>query len=191
MTAVAKDQSYYTYADVLEWAEDVRAEIIDGDLYMMADPLTIHQDILGILFVRLFTFLEGKPCRAYVAPFGVRFSPRLDNSDNTHVEPDITVVCDRSKISERGCYGAPDLIIEILSPSTAYVDLTVKFDLYQRAGVREYWIVDPERRLVHVHLLHEGRYTTTTCDETGTAAVHVLPGCVINLKEVFLIGTGV
>jgi Uma2 family endonuclease len=185
MVAEAKDQSPYTYADVLGWADDVRAEIIDGELYMMADPSTTHEIIKRELYIPLCNFLRGKPCQAFDAPFGVRPFAKRDNSDNTHVEPDITVICDESKISERGCYGAPDLIIEILSPSTARVDLMVKFDLYQRIGVREYWIVDPERRLVHVHHLTNGAYTTTTYDETGAVAVHVLPGCVINLNEVF------
>ncbi|GHV30672.1 hypothetical protein AGMMS4952_18030 [Spirochaetia bacterium] len=185
MDAAMKEQAYYTYTDVLGWADDVRAEIIDGECYQMADPSTTHEIIKRELYFQLLIFLKGKPCQAFDAPFGVRPYPKRDNSDKTHVEPDITVICDKSKISERGCYGAPDLIIEILSPSTARTDLLVKFNLYQRIGVPEYWIVDPERRLVHVHLLHEGRYTTTTCDETGTVAVGVLPGCSINLNEVF------
>jgi Uma2 family endonuclease len=185
MTALAQEQEYYTYADVLEWDESVRAEIIDGELYMMAEPLTVHQDIHRELFLSIGNFLKGKPCTVYSAPFGVRFYPRLDNSDDTHVEPDITVICDQSRISERGCKGAPDLIIEILSPSTIRLDEKIKFRLYQRAGVREYWIVDPERRLVRVHILTNGSYVTTTYDDTDTIEVSVLPGCVINLKEVF------
>ena len=185
MNVAMKEQAYYTYADVREWADDVRAEIIDGEFYQMADPSTTHEIIKRELYFQLLSFLRGKPCQAFDAPFGVRPYPKRDNSDRTHVEPDITVICDESKISDRGCYGAPDLIIEILSPSTVLVDLMVKFDLYQRIGVPEYWIVDPERRLVHIHLLVNGVYTTSTYDETGTVAVHVLPGCVINLGEVF------
>ncbi|GHV74583.1 hypothetical protein AGMMS49940_18850 [Spirochaetia bacterium] len=185
MVAVEKEESQYTYADVREWADDVRAEIIDGEFYQMADPSTRHEIIKREIYFPILSFLRGKTCQAFDAPFGVRPYPKKDNSDKTHVEPDIIVICDESKISERGCYGAPDLIIEILSPSTARVDLLVKFNLYQKIGVREYWIVDGERRLVHVHLLVNDVYTTATYDETGTIAIHVLPGCVIDLSEVF------
>ncbi|GHV28264.1 hypothetical protein AGMMS4952_11490 [Spirochaetia bacterium] len=185
MTAALKEQPVYTYADVLEWEEDVHAEIIDGEFYMMAEPSTIHQIISRELFVRIYTFLKGKPCQAFYAPFGVRPDPKWDNSDTTSVQPDILVICDESKISERGCHGAPDFIIEILSPSTSHVDLEVKFELYQRIGVREYWIVDPKLRRVSVHLLTNGAYTTTTYHDTDTVGVSVLPGCTINLKEVF------
>ncbi|GHV75181.1 hypothetical protein AGMMS49942_00020 [Spirochaetia bacterium] len=185
MTAVLKEETVFTYADVLEWDDDVHAEIIDGEIYMMAEPLTVHQDILRELYVPICNFLKGKPCKAYCAPFGVRPEPKWDNSDKTRVQPDITVICDESKIADRGCHGAPDFIIEILSPSTSQVDLKVKFELYQRIGVREYWIVDPKLRRVYVHLLSNGAYTTTTYDDTGTVGVKVLPGCIINLKEVF------
>ena len=188
MTAAAlKEQTAdtYTYADVLEWDDDVRAEIIDGELYMMAGPGITHQAILRELFVPLCVFLKGKPCQAICAPFDVRPEPKWDNSDSTCVEPDIMVICDASKIRERGCYGAPDFIIEILSPSTSRIDRMVKFELYQRIGVREYWIVDPKLRQVSVHLLTKGRYTTTTYTEHDTIEVRVLPGCVISLAEVF------
>jgi Uma2 family endonuclease len=185
MTALAKERAYYTYADVLEWDDDVHAEIIDGEIYMMAEPLTIHQDIHRGLFLVIGNFLRGKPCTVYSAPFGVRPEPKWDNSDTTRVQPDITVICYKSKIAERGCHGAPDFIIEILSPSTSSLDLEVKFALYQRIGVREYWIVDPKFRRVSVHLLTKGIYTTTAYDDTESVEVHVLSGCVINLNEVF------
>jgi Uma2 family endonuclease len=185
MNAVLKEETVYTYADVLEWDDDVWAEIIDGELYMMAEPLTVHQIISRELFLTIGNFLKGKPCQVFSAPFGVRPEPKWDNSDKTRVQPDITVICDESKIAERGCHGAPDFIIEILSPSTSQVDLKVKFELYQRIGVREYWIVDPKLRQVYVHLLTNGAYTTTTYNETDTVGVKVLPGCIINLKEVF------
>ena len=176
---------YYTYADVLEWDESIRAEIIDGDLYMMAPPDTSHQDISREIFVRFCNFLKGKTCRAYSAPFGVRLFPKKNLSDDTFVEPDIIVVCDKNKIDKRGCNGAPDLIIEVLSPSTARHDQMVKFRLYQKAGVREYWIVDGENRVLYVHILENGNYVTTVYDETEEVPVSVLPGCIIPLKEVF------
>ncbi|MDR1931698.1 MAG: Uma2 family endonuclease, partial [Spirochaetales bacterium] len=120
--AQEKEESHYTYADYLEWGEDVRAEIIDGEVFMMSPPLRAHQGILGNLFFKLAAFLEGKPCEVYPAPFGVRLFPKNDFSDDTVLEPDIVVVCDLSKLDDRGCNGAPDLIIEILSPSNARHD---------------------------------------------------------------------
>ena len=186
MSTAFKEEVHYTYADVLEWHESVRAEIIGGDIFMMAPPTTEHQEISREIFVRLCNFLRGKTCSAYAAPFGVRLFPKKDLSDDTLVEPDIVVVCDKSKIDKRGCNGAPDMVVEILSPSSARNDQMVKFRLYQRAGVKEYWIVDGENRVVHVHILRDGNYITAVYDESDEVPVSVLPGCVIPLKEVFL-----
>jgi Uma2 family endonuclease len=180
-----KERPVYTYADMCEWDEDFRAEIIDGELYMMATPMRLHQDISGELFGQLRDFLKGKSCKVYTAPFGVRLFPRADQSDDTVVEPDITVVCDPSKLDEYGCNGAPDLIIEILSPSTARYDRVLKFRKYLEAGVREYWIVYPDEKTVDVHILDNDRYVTTTYDGTDEAPVSALAGCVITLKDVF------
>jgi Uma2 family endonuclease len=175
----------YTYADVLDWDESVRAEIIDGEIYMMSPPATSHQWISRELFIQLCLFLQGKPCQAFAAPFGVRLFPKKDLSDDTFVEPDIVVICDSAKLDERGCNGAPDLIIEILSPSTTRKDQKVKFRKYQEAGVREYWIADPENAMVYVHILNGNQYTTKVYDETDEVPVTILPGCVIKLREVF------
>jgi Uma2 family endonuclease len=183
MLALAEEKAYYTYADALEWDENVRAEIIDGELYMMATPSTVHQEISMELSVQLGNFLRGKPCKAFAAPFGVRLFPRDDLSDDTVVDPDIVVICDQSKIDKRGCNGAPDLVIEILSPSNGRHDLVLKFNKYLEAGVREYWIVDPEEKAIQVHLLDNGRYITHMYDRT--APVQILPGCVIDLSAVF------
>jgi Uma2 family endonuclease len=185
MLALAEERTYYTYADILEWDESVRAEIIDGELYMMALPSTFHQEISMELSGQLGNFLKGKPCKAFAAPFGVRLFPREDLSDNTLVEPDIALICDRSKIDERGCNGAPDLIIEILSPSNGRHDLVLKFNKYLEAGVREYWIVDPVEQAVQAHILDNGRYVTNIYDDKAQVPVSVLPGCVIDLPAVF------
>jgi Uma2 family endonuclease len=152
---------------------------------MMSPPSIKYQDISGGLFLQLGNFLKGKPCKVFSAPVGVRLFPKADLSDDTIVLPDIIVVCDRAKLDKQSYNGAPDLVIEILSPSTARHDQTVKFHLYQEVGVREYWTVDPERRLVHVYILNNGNYITTIYDETKEIPVSVLPGCLINLKEVF------
>jgi Uma2 family endonuclease len=179
------EDQYYTYADMLEWDESLRAEIIDGEIYMMAPPAREHQDISGELHGQLWTFLKGKPCKVYPAPFGVRLFPKDDLSDDTVVEPDIVVVCDHSKLDDRGCNGAPDLVIEILSPSNTQRDRIVKFRKYLAAGVREYWVVDPGQKTVEVHILNAVQYVTTVYDAADEAPVSVLPGCSIKLRDVF------
>ncbi len=183
-------EKYYTYADVLEWDESIRAEIINGTLYMMAPPLRIHQEISNALEEQIRDFLKDKPCKMYHAPFGVRLFEEDDDDPkdvDTLVEPDITVVCDQSKLDDYGCKGAPDFIIEILSPSTARHDRFVKLNLYQRAKVREYWIVDPHNQTVEVCLLNaDGKFTVTEIyTPKDTPKVTVLPGCEINLSAVF------
>jgi Uma2 family endonuclease len=178
-----KENPYYTYADYLEWDEDERYEIIDGEAYMMAAPSRIHQEISGNLYYALRSFLEDKPCKVYSAPFSVRLFPQEDGSDDTVVEPDITVVCDPSKLDDQGCNGAPDFVIEIISPSTARQDRIVKFNKYREAGVREYWIADPEEKVVSAYLLKDGHYIAVNYDVT--APVTILPGCMIDLTTIF------
>ncbi|MDR2607515.1 MAG: Uma2 family endonuclease [Treponema sp.] len=180
------DEKYYTYRDYLETDEDYRAEIIDGVVYAMSPPSRYHQDISRNLMIKIANFLEGKPCRVYAAPFGVRLFPKSDLSDDTYFEPDITVVCNPSKLDDRGCNGAPDMIIEIMSPSNRQNDMLVKFRKYLQAGVREYWIVDTEEKTVHVCILDNNQYRVSVYDETQTAPVSVLPGCSIELKPVFI-----
>lgn len=183
-------KKYYTYEDILSWNEDVRAEIIDGELYMMAEPSRIHQYILRQLILRIGNFLEGKTCEIYPAPFGVRLFENDEDTPNkvdTVVEPDISVVCDKKKLDDRGCKGAPDLVIEILSPSNERHDKLVKLNLYQRAKVREYWIVDPRNCIVDVLLPDEnGKLTISEVySRKDKAPITVLPGCVIDLSTVF------
>ena len=153
-----KEKEHYCYADYLEWDDDVRSELIHGNVYMMSPPLTLHQRISRQLFMKFANFLDGKTCEVFVAPFGVRLFPLEDKSDDTVVEPDIIVVCDSSKIDERGCNGAPDLIIEILSPSNRPKERLIKFNLYLEAKVPEYWIVYPENKEIEVNLFDQGRY---------------------------------
>jgi Uma2 family endonuclease len=180
---LAKELPYYTYADYLEWDGEERYEIIDGEAYMPAAPSRIHQEISGNLYYALRSFLEGKPCKVYAAPFSVRLFPVEDGSDDTVVEPDITVVCDPSKLDDRGCKGPPDLVIEIASPSTDRYDRIVKFNKYREAGVREYWIADPEERVIFAYVLKNGEYIAAVYEDTAPAAV--LPGCEIDLASIF------
>ena len=184
----------FTYNDYLNWPEDVRAEIIYGVAYMMGQPSTSHQRIIGRLFNVLSAFLKGKTCEAFIAPFGVRLFPKEDRTDDTVVEPDIVVVCDPSKIDERGCNGAPDLVIEILSPSTKRKDKHLKRELYQKAGVREYWIVSTDDSEIEVRLFENdsikyyGKNESEMPDDEKLpemVPVTVLPGLEIDVKDVF------
>jgi Uma2 family endonuclease len=175
----------YTWADYLEWDETPRMELVDGEAVAMAPPSGPHQGVVGELFYRIRGFLEGKPCKVYPAPYAVRLNPREDGGDDTVFEPDIVVVCDPAKRDKQGCKGPPDLVIEVLSPSTVRHDRIVKFRKYQQAGVREYWIVDPETQSIQACVLENGRYVTFVYDETDIAPVAVLPGCRIALKDIF------
>jgi len=178
----------YTFADILNWDIDARIELIDGMPYMMAPPTTEHQRILMELSYQLRAFLEGKKCQVFPAPFGVRlFSKKEDRPEDETglLEPDITVVCDPGKLDKHGCKGAPDFIVEIISPSSQRRDRLEKYNLYQMAGVREYWIVDPERKLVQAVALEDGRYPLPQVyTATDKAPVSVLEGCVIDLGPV-------
>lgn len=179
----------YTFADCLAWSEPERIEIVAGEAVMMAPPSRAHQEISVALAAQLYNFLEGKRCKVYPAPFGVRlFEEDGDSPDDvdTVVEPDISVVCDSNKLDEHGCKGAPDFIVEILSPSSLRHDRLVKLDLYQRAGVREYWIVDPEYKSVQVFVLDGGLLRANEeYGRDGIARVNVLDGCFIDLGRVF------
>ncbi|MDR1429515.1 MAG: Uma2 family endonuclease [Spirochaetaceae bacterium] len=183
--AEAREDIYYTYKDYLQTDEDYRAEIIDGQIYAMTPPSRYHQGIGRNLLVKIAFFLEDKPYKVYAAPFGVRLFPKNDLSDDTYFEPDITVICDVSKLDKRGCNGPPDMIIEILSPSNPQNDMLIKFRKYLQAGVREYWIVDPDAKTIHVCVLKDNQYRVSVYEETQAAPVSVLPGCVIALKDVF------
>lgn len=178
-----------TYADVLTWDESERIELIYGDPVMMSPPSRSHQEISGALFSKLYNYLLGKKCNVYHAPFGVRlFEREEDNPFNvdTFVEPDLTVVCDPSKLDDAGCKGAPEMVVEILSPSTQRHDRLTKFNLYQRAGVQEYWIVDPVSRTVSVHLLEDGSYhSPAVYTSDSSVPVSVLEDCTIDLTTVF------
>ena len=187
--ALPAEKERYTFADVLAWDDNERAEIINGEAVMMAPPTSTHQEISGELFRQLANYLEGKKCRVYAAPFAVRlFEQDGDTPEDvdTMVEPDISIVCDLGKLDKHGCKGAPDMVVEILSPSTRRHDRLVKLNLYQRARVREYWIVDPDNESVQVFMLDGG--TLKIHEDYGredVAKVNVLDGCFIELSKVF------
>lgn len=180
----------YTFADVLSWDERERVELIYGEAVMMSPPSRIHQKVCGELFRQIANYLEGKQCEVYAAPFGVRpFEQNGDTPDgvDTLVEPDISIVCDKNKLDHHGCKGAPDCVIEVLSPSTQRHDQLVKLDLYQRAAVSEYWIADPQNKTVLVFLLDENGVLklNEVYSRTDVAKVNVLNGCFVELSKVF------
>ena len=138
-----------TAQDYWGLSDSVRAELIDGELWDLASPSRLHQRIVMNLAARLMAHIEGRggDCEVYPAPFAVN----LFADDSCFVEPDVSVVCDHDKLSERGCEGAPDFVCEVVSPSSVGMDYVTKLNLYREAGVREYWIADPARRLVHAY----------------------------------------
>ncbi len=189
MMALPAEEMRYTFADYLTWDEDDHIELIYGYPYMMSSPSTEHQLVSGELFAQLHAYLADKKCRVIAAPYAVRLFEEVSDRPedvNTVVEPDLVVICDPSKMDRRGCKGAPDLVIEILSPSSRRHDRIVKLDLYQRAGVREYWVVNPEDRTVQVMLLKDS-YLLPVEDygREDMAKVNILEDCTIDLSKVF------
>ncbi len=183
MNAVAPAVEHHTYADYLTWPEGVRYELLDGVAYLMAPAPTLdHQEIAGDIYRQLANALDGNPCRPFIAPVDVRL-PKAQEADNlidTVVQPDVLVVCDAAKLDRRGVRGAPDFVVEVLSPGTASHDHVRKRRIYERAGVREYWLVHPIDRMVTVYRLVEGEYGKPDgFDLTGATPVSVLPGVTV------------
>lgn len=144
-----KGKKGYTVDDIEALPDGKRAELIDGEMFMMASPKTVHQELLIQLSIEIALYIRGKKgkCRVLPAPFSVY----IKKDNRNYVEPDISVICDKEKLDDEGCHGAPDWVIEILSPSSRKMDCERKLKLYQETGVREYWIVDPHQETVTVH----------------------------------------
>jgi len=179
MGLALRDHQHHTYGELLTWPEEVRYELIDGSAYLMTPaPTTRHQLVLGELHRQIANALSDTACRVVLAPFDVRL-PKLDEADeeiDTLVQPDLSIICDRRKIDPRGCRGAPDWVIEILSPSTAGHDQVRKLRLYERAGVREFWLVHPVDQVVTLHHLENGAYgRPDVLEMTGSRSSFVLP----------------
>lgn len=185
MPTHAERYAHYTYQDYLTWPDDERWELIDGVPYNMTPaPARIHQEIIVELSRQIANFLQDKDCRIYVAPFDVRL-PKGQESDDaveTVVQPDIAVVCGSEKLDEAGCRGAPDWVIEVLSPSTAAKDQIQKRDVYQRHGVKEYWLVHPMDKTVTVYRLEQNKYGKPDISEIkGQLQVESIEGLAIDL----------
>ena len=185
----------YSYADYLTWADDKRRELFDGFVRMMSGPLTIHSRITANVIGRAWNFIKRRKakCKIFHAPIDVRLPKKGEIADDKIfdvVQPDIVVVCDPSKIDERGIIGAPDLAIEVLSPSNTRLMMSTKFDLYEEAGVKEYWVVYPKSGVTVFLLQDNGKYDRgTTYDivymPDAKIPVHTIEGLKISLKELF------
>ncbi len=180
----------YSYADYYKWKFEERVELIKGKIFKMSPaPNRVHQEVAGHLYRRLGNHLEKSPCRVYIAPFDVRL-PRKSKDDKdilTVLQPDICLVCDPSILDDRGCLGAPDLIIEILSPGNSKKEVKNKYEAYEEAGVKEYWIADPIRQTMQVYLLRDGHFAaqrTLTNEDVVTSTV--VAGFSMNLAELFI-----
>ena len=179
----------YSYADYLKWDFKERVELIVGRLYKMSPaPSPLHQRISMDISGQLWSFLRGKECKVYTAPFDVRLAKKgmADFEIYTVVQPDISVVCDKSKIDGRGCLGAPDIVVEILSPSNNETELNNKYELYQSSGVREYWVVFPdERAVIQYSLVNEQFVGSRPLVSGHVVTSDILPGFKLDLAELF------
>jgi Uma2 family endonuclease len=189
MTVLKRDTHYHTYADYLTWSRSYGDELIDGTAYVREppSPARLHQEIVGELYRQAANALEDRPCRVYVAPFDVRLprSTEEDDQVDTVVQPDVLIVSDLKKLDARGMRGAPDWVAEVLSPSTARYDRTVKLSAYERAGVCEVWLIDPIDRTLAIYQLEAGYYGHATLLELkGQTPLTTVPGVTIDWARV-------
>ena len=189
---INRDDRVYTFGDYKSWPGDERWELIDGIAWNMSPaPSRNHQEAVSQFLRPILNHVEGSACKVYTAPFDVLLPDSPEQRDEdipTVVQPDISVICNRSKLTPMGCTGPPDWIIEILSPYTSRKDMSLKYELYQRHGVREYWVVDPGNRYVHVYLLDRtGRYPADpeVFLRERVVPCTVLEGLVIDLSRIF------
>jgi len=176
-----KFEKHYTYRDYRQWPDDERWELIGGVAYAMSGPSRNHQATSMELGRQIANFLQGNDCQVYMAPLDVFFAPihQMDEDDvDTVVQPDLVVVCESDKLRPNGIWGAPDLVVEILSPSTSRKDQNEKYNLYERSGVKEYWVVDPAGHWIQQYVLGaDGRFgIEVTFEKQGTLECQVLPG---------------
>ncbi|SHM43782.1 Uma2 family endonuclease [Mucilaginibacter sp. OK098] len=179
----------YTYADYLKWTFDERLELIKGKIFKMSPaPGSVHQIISAALSSELYYYLKGKQCRVFSAPFDVRLIRRSANDQDvtTVVQPDICVICDPKKVDVKGCIGSPDIVVEILSPGNNKKELRNKFEVYEEAGVLEYWIINPTEKNLLQYILIGGRFQAArpfTIDDELTTSI--LPGFTLSIDELF------
>ena len=180
---LTKKQGDYTLEDYYAFPEDYRIELIDGVIYNMTSPASAHQLIAGYIYNQLFNHITSKhgDCLPMISPIDVQ----LDCDDKTMVEPDVIVVCDRNKVIKRCVYGAPDFVLEVLSPSTKKKDMIVKLNKYMNAGVREYWMIDPDKKVVSIYDFEHEDYPLI-CGFEDNVTVSILDGqCQIDFREMY------
>ncbi len=179
----------YSYADYLTWQLDEMVEVIKGRLFKMnAAPKRVNQKVSGKVFNKFFTHLEGKKCEVYEAPFDVRLPVKSRKNEDifTVVQPDICVICDKSKLDDAGCIGAPDLIVEILSPGNNRKELKDKYEVYEESGVQEYWIIHPHEQTLLIYTLTDGKYVPSRLFTSGDiVSSECIDGFVLDLTYVF------
>jgi len=179
----------YSYSNYLTWLFDDRVELVKGKVFKMSGPERRHQQVSIYIASMLFNFLLGKPCKVYSAPFDVRFykGSKADQDIYTVLQPDICVICDETKLDDKGCIGAPDIVIEILSPGNNKMELLHKYSIYEEFGVKEYWVVSPgDKTLLKYTLGKEEKYQPSrliTLSEKVYSAL--LPGFGLDLDAVF------
>ena len=181
----------FSYADYLTWQFDEFVEIIKGKIFKMSSvSASGHQYVTGNIHGLFWNKFRKHKCQLFVAPFDVRLPKKKSDIEDdliyTVLQPDLCIICDTSKIDKRGCLGAPDLVVEILSPYTAKKDLDEKFHAYEEAGVKEYWIVNAESKVVSIYLLNKNNYQLTRhYDENGPIPLNIFEGFTVNWEEVF------
>ena len=180
----------YSYADYLTWKFQERIELIKGRIFKMSPaPRVNHQRLSGNVYTALHVFLSGNKCEVFSAPFDVRLTRRTARNEQikTVVQPDISVICDPSKLDEYGCVGAPDIVVEILSPGNNSKELKNKYEVYEENGVREYWIIHPEEKTFLAYTLDEnGKYQPSALKTMGDIiTTPILPGFELDLERMF------
>ena len=180
----------YTYADYFRWQFEERVELIKGKVFATSPaPFQYHQVLAGKIHLALGNFLHKSTCKVFFAPFDVRL-PRKSNNDEdiiTVLQPDLCVICDKTKLADiRGCLGAPDIVVEILSPSNSTKELKYKYEVYEEAGVKEYWAILPQEQTMMVYTLVSGAFTSSRLMVAGDMVTSsLLPGFSLDLKELF------
>jgi Uma2 family endonuclease len=186
------DMSYgnYSYADYLTWEMEEMVELIKGKVFKKAAaaPRRIHQRLAGNLYYNIRQFLHGEKCQVYFAPFDVRLPVKSKKDDKifTVVQPDICVVCDLEKLDDKGCVGAPDLVVEVLSPGNKQLELQHKYEVYEESGIKEYWLVEPEGQTLLIYTLVQGKYQSSRLMTLGDIAKpSVIKGFALDLSDYF------
>ncbi len=179
---------HYTYADYLTWRFEEMVELIKGKVFRMSPgPSVVHQQISGNLQGLMFEYFKTKACWLFTAPFDVRFPAKKEEETDNVVQPDICVICEQSKLDQQGCNGAPDWIIEILSPGNTKKEMKYKFDLYEEQGVKEYWLINPENKSLLMYTLNDhakyiGSRPYTNEDKVSPG---LFPNLELDLEQVF------